>query len=130
MAALRRWGDRSGRALDVVTIAVGIGVGLYTGVLLSSISARPLWDSSLLAPLFLVSGTAAGGALLLAVADADVRHELAPASIALGGAELALLATYLLTTGARAGVADSALDTLSRGGYGSRSGVWWSPPGC
>ena len=118
LAALRRWGERSGRVLDLVTIAVGVGVGLYTGVLLSSISARPLWDSSLLAPLFLVSGTAAGGALLLAAADADTRHALAPASIALGGVELALLAAYLFTTGARAGVADSALDTLSRGGYG------------
>ncbi|MDJ0768920.1 MAG: polysulfide reductase NrfD [Ilumatobacter sp.] len=118
LTKLRHWGARSRRALDLVTIAVGIGVGLYTGVLLSSISARPLWDSSLLAPLFLVSGTAAGGALLLAMADADTRHVLAPASIALGGVELALLAAYLFTTGARAGVADSALDTLSRGGYG------------
>ena len=33
-----------------------IGLGIYTGILLSALGARPLWSSGLLGPLFLASG--------------------------------------------------------------------------
>lgn len=51
-------------ALGWLNIGVGISVGVYTGILLSALSARPLWNSALLGPLFLLSGLSAGTALM------------------------------------------------------------------
>ena len=52
---------------DVLNILLGIGLGVYTGVLLSTIPARPLWDSLWLPALFLASGFASGCALMFLV---------------------------------------------------------------
>ena len=46
-------------------IIVGIALGTYTGVLLQTLTGRPLWNSSILGPLFLASGVSAGAATLL-----------------------------------------------------------------
>jgi len=46
-------------------IGTGIGLGVYTGILLSTLGARALWGSALLGPLFLVSGLSTGAALLM-----------------------------------------------------------------
>lgn len=43
-------------------IGLGIGLGIYTGILLNTMVARPLWNSAILGPLFLVSGLSAGAA--------------------------------------------------------------------
>ncbi len=43
---------------------LGVALGIYTGILLSTMVARPLWNVSILGPLFLVSGLSAGAALL------------------------------------------------------------------
>jgi len=51
-------------ALGWANMGVGISVGIYTGILLSALSARPLWNSALLGPLFLLSGLSAGAALM------------------------------------------------------------------
>lgn len=40
-------------------------LGIYTGILLSAFNARPLWNTSILGPLFLVSGMSAGAAVIL-----------------------------------------------------------------
>ena len=37
----------------------GIALGIYTGILLSAMVARPLWNSAILGPLFLFSGLSA-----------------------------------------------------------------------
>src|SRR5512142_2700120 len=42
-----------GRALRTWAIGTGIGLGVYTGILLSTLGARALWGSALLGPLFL-----------------------------------------------------------------------------
>jgi formate-dependent nitrite reductase membrane component NrfD len=52
------------QAIGGLNIVLGIGLGLYTGILLNTMVARPLWNSALLAPLFLVSGLSAGAATL------------------------------------------------------------------
>jgi formate-dependent nitrite reductase membrane component NrfD len=44
------------------SISVGVGLGIYTGILLSALGARPLWSSGLLGPLFLVSGLSTAAA--------------------------------------------------------------------
>ena len=48
-----------------VTIPVSILLGIYTGVLLSAFGARPFWNSSILGPLFLVSGVSTATALVV-----------------------------------------------------------------
>jgi len=46
----------------------GILLAIYTGVLLSSLVARPLWNSAILPMLFLASGMSAGAAMMIMVA--------------------------------------------------------------
>ncbi len=50
------------RAVGLASIVTGVALGLYTGVLLSALGARPLWSSALLGPLFLVSGLSTAAA--------------------------------------------------------------------
>ncbi len=51
-------------ALGMANIVLGVGLGIYTGILLDTLVARPLWNSAILAPLFLASGLSAGAATL------------------------------------------------------------------
>ncbi len=55
------------KVLSWIVIPVGIGVAIYTGVLLGAMPARPFWNSPILAMLFLVSSLSTGvaGILLL-----------------------------------------------------------------
>ena len=45
-------------------IVLGVGLGIYTGILLNTMVARPLWNSAILGPLFLFSGLSAGAAVM------------------------------------------------------------------
>jgi protein NrfD len=40
-------------------------LGIYTGILLSAFNARPLWNTSILGPLFMVSGMSTGAAVII-----------------------------------------------------------------
>ncbi len=40
-------------------------LGMYTGILLSAFNARPFWNTSILGPLFLISGFSTGAAFIL-----------------------------------------------------------------
>jgi len=40
-------------------------LGIYTGILLSAFNARPLWNTTILGPLFLVSGMSTGAASII-----------------------------------------------------------------
>jgi protein NrfD len=42
-------------------------LGIYTGILLSAFNARPLWNTSILGPLFLVSGMSTAAAVILLI---------------------------------------------------------------
>jgi formate-dependent nitrite reductase membrane component NrfD len=67
---LRRWSDALVaqpawlEAIAWTNIVLGVGLGIYTGILLNTMVARPLWNSAILGPLFLVSGLSAGAAML------------------------------------------------------------------
>ena len=50
-------------AWPIVIYAVILGI--YTGILLSAFNARPLWNTSILGPLFLVSGMSTGAAVIM-----------------------------------------------------------------
>lgn len=55
--------NRKGLAWVMIILAVILGI--YTGILLSAFNARPLWNTSLLGPLFLVSGMSTGAATIM-----------------------------------------------------------------
>lgn len=48
-----------------VMIVLAVILGIYTGILLSAFNARPLWNTSILGPLFLTSGLSAGAATII-----------------------------------------------------------------
>jgi formate-dependent nitrite reductase membrane component NrfD len=52
------------RMLAWANVVLGAALGIYTGILLNTMVARPLWNSAILGPLFLVSGLSAGAAVL------------------------------------------------------------------
>lgn len=59
------------RRLRALVAAVGfpvsLGVGIYTGILLGAVPARPLWNTPMLAQLFLVSAMSTGTATVLII---------------------------------------------------------------
>jgi formate-dependent nitrite reductase membrane component NrfD len=52
------------QAIGIANLFGGIALGIYTGILLGSLGARPLWNSAILGPLFLFSGLSTAAALL------------------------------------------------------------------
>ena len=48
-----------------VNVILTVILGVYTGILLSTFNARPLWNTSILGPLFLVSGLSTGAAVIM-----------------------------------------------------------------
>lgn len=91
------------RALQRANLILGIALGAYTGILLGSLSARPLWASMFLAPLFLVSGfsTAAAVTMFLPIAD-DEREAVRRWDVAAIAGEVVLLAFLFLDLAADA----------------------------
>ena len=77
------------RALGASNLVLGVGLGIYTGILLNTMVARPLWNSAILGPLFLVSGLSAGVAVMHIAAT--LLQGRAPAQGMVGGAFSALL---------------------------------------
>jgi len=105
-------------ALRWASLVVGIGLGVYTGILLSALGARSLWASPVLGPLFLASGVSSGAAMLaLFPLEARERRWLHAAHYKAMAAEAVLLLLYVLglATGGAAG--REALASLVRGPY-------------
>jgi formate-dependent nitrite reductase membrane component NrfD len=69
---------------------LGVALGIYTGILISGLAARPLWNSAILGPLFLFSGLSTAAALLHAILVLSLKDEDRPA-----------FADFLLSTLAR-----------------------------
>jgi len=53
------------KTLALLNIPLGIGVGVYTGILLGAMPSRPLWNSPILALLFLISALSTGIAAIM-----------------------------------------------------------------
>jgi formate-dependent nitrite reductase membrane component NrfD len=83
--------------IGVVNMLLGGLLGIYTGVLLSALGARPLWNSSMLWLLFLVSGLSAASAFVHMVAKrVDERELLAKADNGFLILELFVIGLYLI----------------------------------
>jgi protein NrfD len=59
------WAIKNRKGLAWVNIVLAVILGIYTGILLSAFNARPLWNNSILGPLFLVSGLSTGTAVIM-----------------------------------------------------------------
>jgi formate-dependent nitrite reductase membrane component NrfD len=80
------------KALAWVMLIYAIILGIYTGILLSAFNARPLWNTSILGPLFLASGLSAGAAATLLLSkDAKERKQFARIDLVMLGIELFLI---------------------------------------
>lgn len=116
--ALAGWSDRLGavpgaaRIVGGVNVGLGVLLGIYTGVLLSAMGARPLWNSALLGPLFLTSGLSSAAAFVHMVApEPDERVLLAKADNTFLGLELVLIGLFFagLASSTRVHMAAAAL---------------------
>lgn len=71
---------------------LAIILGVYTGILLSAFNARPLWNTSILGPLFLVSGMSTGLAAIMWLSKSHYeRTILSKIDLVLIGIELFLI---------------------------------------
>jgi polysulfide reductase chain C len=66
----------SRRVVAAIGAPLAIGVGMYTGILLGAIPARPMWNTPMIAQLFLMSAMSSGVATVLLVASLLRSHHL------------------------------------------------------
>jgi protein NrfD len=104
LRALRDLAERHLRGLAWAGLVLGVALGIYTGVLLSTTVAHPLWSSGALGFLFLASGCSTGvAALMIAERDEPTQGLLARADMGLISVELVAITLWLvglLTQGA------------------------------
>ncbi|MFQ5755097.1 MAG: NrfD/PsrC family molybdoenzyme membrane anchor subunit [Acidiferrobacterales bacterium] len=95
------------KAMAWIGVPLGIGVAIYTGVLLGAMPSRPFWNSPILAMLFLLSSLSTGvAAILLTRAvlhkgkrDADVAQSsylLTTSDVLLIGFELVVIFLFIM----------------------------------
>lgn len=58
------------------SVALGVALGTYTGLLLGTMAARIQWNTAVLGPLFLTSGLSTGAALMMLLPTEDDRKAL------------------------------------------------------
>lgn len=69
------WVAKARTALAWICLPSGIAVAVYTGVMLGAMPSRPLWNSPILALLFLFSALSAGVAAIVLAMALFQRHE-------------------------------------------------------
>ncbi len=85
------------RWIGAANMILGGLLGVYTGVLLSTLIARPLWNSAILGPLFLASGLSSAAAFVHMIAPVrEERELLAKADNAFLITELVLLGLFVV----------------------------------
>ena len=115
------WSARIAARLGLIArlaLVVGVALGIYTGILLAATVAQPLWSSSLLGPLFLVSGLSTALALLMLLeSDGAAHRSLARLDVALLGLELLFLSLWLVALLAQGPLYRQAAGLLLWGAY-------------
>ena len=64
------------RILAWILVPSTIILGIYTGILLSAFNARPLWNNSILGPLFLTSGLSTGAAAIIMLSKTHAERRM------------------------------------------------------
>jgi protein NrfD len=104
-------------ALAVANVHLGAGIGVYTGILLSTFYARPLWSSSVLGFVFLFSGLSSAAAVLTLLSSEEERlghAQLMAYAIAMEGFALTM---YLVGGLTSTSSSRSAMWELVAGGH-------------
>lgn len=119
------------RALAWVNIPLGLGVAIYTGVMLGAMPSRPFWNSPVLALLFTISALSTGVALIvfaralftrggLTEDQREVLHEsgyvLAATDTMLIGFEILAIFLFLMFAYLTVGDVRYAVDSILPGG--------------
>jgi formate-dependent nitrite reductase membrane component NrfD len=92
LRVLEKFFNKYKKALAWIMLVYAIILGIYTGILLSAFNARPLWNTSILGPLFLTSGLSAGAAMTLILSKSKhERKQFARIDLVLIGIELFLI---------------------------------------
>lgn len=65
LALIREWAIKYRKPMAWTLLILSVVLGVYTGILLSAFNARPLWNSSTLGFLFLISGLSTGAVLIM-----------------------------------------------------------------
>jgi len=95
--ASRQLAQQHFRALGWTNVVLGVALGSYTGILLSTLAARAAWNVQVLGPLFLLSGLSTGAALMMLFPMNKREHSLLRRwDLVLIGGELALLLLFIL----------------------------------
>ena len=85
------------RAIGITSMVLGVALGVYTGVLLSALVARPLWNTAILGVLFLASGVSASAAFgHLVTHSPDERALTVRIDNVVLASELGILALFLV----------------------------------
>jgi protein NrfD len=115
---VEEWAEGNTPLLAKLNILMGASLGIYTGVLLGTMASRPLWNSALLGPLFLVSGLSTGAAFMLLFGLTDnERKSLGRADMALIAIELALLGLWMMGLATGGSSSQGALAVILGGPY-------------
>ncbi len=63
-------------AIAWVMLIYAVILGVYTGILLSAFNARPLWNTSILGPLFFASSLSTGAAVIMLMAKSHLERNI------------------------------------------------------
>ncbi len=122
--------ERLRRPIAFWVVPLGIGLGIYTGVLLSAFSARPFWNSGVLGPLFLVSGLSTAAALaIIGTRHAGEKQFFVCTDLTLISVELMLVALLLISLGTGAEHQLAAVHMVMGGAYTVPFWLWFVLPG-
>ncbi len=116
--AIEGWASGNTAVLAKLNILMGASLGIYTGVLLGTMASRPLWNSALLGPLFLVSGLSTGAAFMLLFGlNDEERKSLGRTDMGLIAVELGLLGLWMMGLATGGGASQGALAMILGGPY-------------
>lgn len=92
LKSLEQWVIHNRKTLAWPMLFLAAGLGIYTGILLSAFNARPLWNTSVLAPLFLTYGLLTGAAAIMWMShQPDERRLFTKISLVLAGVVIFLI---------------------------------------
>jgi formate-dependent nitrite reductase membrane component NrfD len=112
------------RLLERANVLLGIALGAYTGILLATLSARALWNSALLGPLFLVSGFSTAAALAMLFRITSEEHAIVRRwDVTAIAVELALLALFFIHLAGNGSRGREAVSLFLGGAY---TATFWS----
>lgn len=118
LGRLDAWVSGHVAALAGLNVALGAALGVYTGVLLGTMAARPLWNSAILGPLFLVSGLSTGAAfMMLYRLERREKELLSRVDMGLITVELLLIALWMIGLAAGGAASRAGLHTIMGGPY-------------